>query len=103
MNIEKAPRWFLLWLTGGSVALLGMLGLWTLRQAYADINTLKSVAYQAKNQSESNDEAISELKTAVGQIKDAQEVFRKEYREDRKEDSAVLRQMKDEIIKAVKS
>lgn len=70
--------------------------------ARADLDRFKTIAYQAKNVSEDNTVAISELKDGVKDIRVSQEIQRREYREDRQKDAEAMRQMEDRIIRAVK-
>lgn len=81
MDLNKIPRWMLI--------LLAMLGLTAcgvlVSGARADLDKFGAIAFQAKNVSESNTASISELKGSVQDIKDSQEQFRREYREDQKD------------------
>ncbi len=99
--INKLPRSVLV-----AVAVVGV-GACTIliSTARADLDKFKSIAYIAKNTSDSNTVAISELKEGVKDIRVAQEIQRREYREDRQKDAEIrtaeLRQMEDRIIRAV--
>lgn len=98
-SLEKAPRWFLLIVSGAAISVAVLIGGWTIRQAFADIDTIKSVAYSAKTQSNSNNDSIQELKLAMSEMKTAQETFRREYREDQKD---IISRLGD-LMRAVKS
>lgn len=97
MDLNKIPRWALV-----VIAFLGLSAMGTMiSTARADLEKFRGIAYQAKNVSEANTTSIVELKESVSQIKAGQEVFRKEYREDRNKDADLLRSMEDRIIRAV--
>lgn len=91
-GLEKAPRWFLFMLVSFFMGAVGILGTIVVKGAYAEIasNTsgvveAKGLAFQAKINADNAQEAIVELKGAVTDIREAQETFRKEYREDQKD------------------
>lgn len=98
-KIDSWPRWFLVTVCGVSMSALTLLMFWTIRQAFADVETIKTVAYTAKNSSDSNTVAIEDLKDQIGTMSESQETFRKEYREDTKETQKVLQQLLLEVKK----
>lgn len=81
MDLNKIPRWALVLIATLGLGACGVL----VTSARADIDKMKSVAYQAKSASDINAIAVSELKVAVNEVRAAQETFRKEYREDQKD------------------
>lgn len=99
MDLNKIPRWALILISVLGIGACGTL----ITTARADLDKFKTIAYQAKNVSDSNTSSITELKSSVGDIRTAQETFRREYREDRNRDAELLRQMEDRIVKAVKA
>ncbi len=98
MDLNKVPRWALILFAMAGLGACGVL----VSTARADLDKFKTIAYQAKNVSEDNTAAIGELKEGVKDIRIAQEISRKEYREDRQKDAEALRQMEDRIIRAFK-
>lgn len=102
MDLSKLPRWFLV------CSLIGLMGLvalgikFNVQYAFADIAATKTAAFDAKSLSDSNRDSIGELKSSIGEVKTAQETFRKEYREDQKDLYRAMKSMKDEILSAVK-
>lgn len=81
MDLNKIPRWALIGLATLGLGACGVL----VSTARADLDKFKTIAYQAKNTSDGNTASISELKDSVGEVRTAQETFRKEYREDQKD------------------
>ena len=95
MDLNKVPRWALVLIAFMGLGACGVL----VSTARADLDKFKSIAYQAKNTSDSNTTSIQELKDSVKEIRVAQETFRKEYREDQKDLSKSL----GDIARAVKA
>ena len=94
LDLNKIPRWALLAVAGIGLGACGIL----VSTARADLDKLKSIAYQAKNVSDDNTLAIQDLKTSVNEVRANQEQFRREYREDQKD----LDQSLKELLKAIK-
>ena len=95
MDFNKIPRWALI-----LVATLGLGSMGTLVSgARADLDKFKAIAYDARNTSNANTTSIGDLKTSVGEIRTAQETFRREYREDQKDLDGKL----VELLRAVKA
>lgn len=94
MNLDKVPRWALILIATIGIGACGLL----VKNGQAEQEKVKAVAYQAKNASEANATAVSELKESVKDIRVSQEQFRREYREDQKTlDTRLL-----ELLRAVK-
>ena len=105
-SLEKAPRWFLLIVGGCGIALCLILTQFIVKSAFADmaktqeeLDRTTEVARTAKNISESNQNAIVELKGSIEKVQVSQETFRKEYREDQKDTQRIMQ----EVLKAVKA
>jgi len=94
MNLEKAPRWFLLTVSSATIGLCLIFS----GRAIADSDKVKGVAYNALNLSQNNSEAVNDLKVQIADIRGAQETFRKEYRQDQKEIDSKL----NELLRAVR-
>lgn len=98
MDLNKIPRWALIILSLAGLSSMGVL----VSTARADLDRFKSIAYQAKNISDSNSDAINRLEANVEKIHITQETFRKEYRDDRIRDAQQLQAMEERIIRAMK-
>ena len=99
MSLEKLPRSVLVWITGIALTIGGFIT----TRAVAEGDRTKAVAYQARNTADNAFELANDLKVQVADVRGAQEVFRREYREDRNKDAELLRSMEERIIRAVKS
>lgn len=98
-QINKAPRWFLVIILGAAMALCYITLGFIVKNAFADMERIKGVAWQAKALSDDNQVSIVELKSSVEKINIAQETFRREYREDQKD----LDKKLSELLRAVKA
>lgn len=76
--ISKLPRGLLIILASAFFGLTALVG----NNLYADSQSTKKVAYQAKNIAETASLQISEMRGAVQDIQNKNETFRREYRED---------------------
>lgn len=101
--LDKTPRWFLMVVAVSLFFLVGLAIKFNVSIAFADMNATKAAAFEAKNLSEANRDVIGDLKSGMNDMKTAQETFRREYREDRKDFYRSMNEMKNEILKAVKS
>lgn len=98
MNMDRLPRWFLVTLTAGSLTLVGLLGKFAISNAYeridsnaADLVKVKAIAYDAKNTAAISQLAIAELRGAIQDIKNSNDKFRTEYREDQAELKSLIK------------
>lgn len=88
MDLNKLPRWALIVGFVGFMTLSGFM----LKGAFADLDATKELAKK-------HDLLIPDLIDDIKLIKDGNETFRKEYREDQKDLETKL----TELLKAVKS
>ena len=96
--LEKAPRWFILIAFSVVMAISVISVKFIVGNVFADVEKTKSTATVAKNLAETGAIAINDLKVSFAEMRGAQETFRKEYREDKKETDNKLEQ----ILLAVK-
>lgn len=94
MDLNKVPRWALILFSSLFFVVCGL----TVSGARADLDKFGAIAYDAKNASDGNTKSISELKASVQEVRDSQEQFRREYRDDQKTLDVKL----TELLKAVK-
>lgn len=85
-SIEKAPRWFLVLICATAIGLCWVACGFVIKNAFADMDNTKKIAWQAKNSSDQNQRDIS-------QFKDEFQRFRNEYREDQKDTVNKLEQL----------
>mgnify|MGYP001586941151 CR=1 FL=1 len=90
---------FLLIVLGLALSLCWIFIGFIIKNAFADVQNIKTIAWSAKNLSESNQSDIVDLKANISQIQVSQETFRKEYREDQKD----LDRKLGELLRAVRS
>lgn len=102
-DLNNAPRWFLIWLAGGLLAILTFAGGFSINRAFEESDRVKSVAYQAKNSADDAILGVQQLHNQIAELRGAFEVNRKEYREDTIRQEANARAMEERIIRAVKS
>ena len=95
MSLDKLPRNVLIPITGALLAL----SLFFANRAVADSDKLKSIAYQAKNNSDKALESIAEMKLQIADIRLEQKTFGREYNTDQKE----LDKKLNEILRAAKA
>ena len=91
MDFNKLPRWLLVWTAIGFFGLVGLVG----NNLYADNQKVKTVAYSARSTAETCSLQVAALSGQIQEIKNSQETFRKEYREDQRDVQFLLK----EIIK----
>lgn len=91
MNLDKAPRWFLMIVLG----IAGALAFWGVSYAItnertsiaattAEVAKLKPIVYSAQNTAEIAQMQSAELRGVIVKMENTQETFRKEYREDQR-------------------
>ena len=95
MDFNKYPRWALVGLAG----FLFFICLNFTNRAIAEGDKVKVVAYQAKNNADNAISISQDLKAQIADIRDSQEVFRREYREDQKDLSKSLDEQKTLLLK----
>jgi len=83
--LDTAPRWFLLIVCGVAIMLCIVFFNFIIKSAFADMEKVRGIAWQAKNLSDANQSDIVDLKLSISSLKVSQEIFRKEYREDQKD------------------
>ena len=66
MDVNKAPRWLLVWGFLGFMALGGL----TLRGAFADIGTTKSLAYETKTRVDYFEKRLDRFEDKIDKIGD---------------------------------
>lgn len=86
MNVDKWPRWALISL----VAILSGICVFFTNRAVADGDKIRSVAYEARTNANKAIELGNDLKVQIADVRGAQETFRREYREDQKDQNRKL-------------
>jgi uncharacterized membrane protein YraQ (UPF0718 family) len=105
-SLEKAPRWFILLLASiACIIAAGACG-FIIKNVYAQIDrnttnaiTAQSIAISAQNRADIADKASKDLKEIVTEIKNTNETFRKEYREDKNKLDDKLDEQKTLLLK----
>ncbi len=110
MNFDKLPRWAV-----GLIAISACaLAAWAVPIVFgsfgksveanaAEITQVKGIAYQAKNTADDAYAMANDLKVQIADVRGTIETFRREYREDQKDDETQRRAMEERIVRAVKS
>lgn len=87
--LNKAPRWFLLIIAGMFVVGIGLVG----ENVWADSQKTKAVAYESRGMANTATLQVAALSGQIQEIKNSNETFRREYREDQNRLSDTLREI----------
>ena len=98
MNLDKLPRWALVTICSIAIGFCWVSISFVVKNAFADMEKIKTVAWGANTKSENALTLANDLKVQITDVRVAQETFRREYREDQKD----LGRKFDEVLTALK-